>query len=151
MSKIEDFDRRRATSLVMVDATQRILTSAEVRQIHEAILTADDSLRDKRGVALAMLHKANSGRVLTYPEAQAMAQAIEEIWLDKPLSDGVQSGVRDKEVTCHGCNNCAAGGSCPECSACQFNIAGVGGHVQSSLSRPSTYVAAIPKDCGCGK
>ena len=155
MSKVEDFDRRRATSLVLTDGTTRILTPTEINKLHSAVLMADQSLHGQRGVALAMLNKAENGRILTYPEAQAVAQAIEEIWLNKPLSGGVQGGgVRDIKAVCHKCGGCSAGKPCPECSACKFDVDAIGGYVRNSLSRPPTYARPIPSspaDCGCNK
>jgi hypothetical protein len=149
---LEDVDRRRASALIVQDGTKRLLTPDEVKLIHQAVLSAD--VRNPRGemIALAMLAKARNGRVLSYEEADAVAQAIEARARHQPLMDGVQSGVRDPSVTCHRC--ACAGGSCPECQACPFNISGVGGaHVRNSLSSPSSYRQSepLPSDCGCEK
>lgn len=144
---MEDFDRRRATQLVLNDGTKRLLSPTEINALRGAVLTTDMSLHGNRGVALAMISKAENGKVLSYAEADAVAQSIEKIWLKKPLGMGVQSGVRDPSATCHKC----ACNNCPECKACAFNVGEMGGHVRNSLSRPPTYAAVLnkPEDCGC--
>lgn len=147
---MEDFDRRRATELVLKDATQRMLTPEEVRDLRDKVFTADMALEGKRGVALAMIQKAENGKVLSWPESVAIAEAIERIWQEKPLyNDGQQGGVKDLDATCKKCP--CRGKGCPECSACVFTVEKVGGYVNNSLSGPKTYPATVidPTDCGC--
>lgn len=150
-STVEDYDRRRATELVLNDATRRLLTVSEVNEIRNAVAPAEKTSVEKRMVALAMLDKANNGKVLSYDESRAVAQAVEEIWLHKPVGDGFDAGVRDLSATCHRCA-CKGGSKCAECLACPFSEMGVvGGGSRNSLagaplfSRPLTK----PEDCGC--
>lgn len=150
---VKDFDRRRATALVLKDATQRLLSPGEIRQLHEAVLKSDMSLKDKRPLAFAIIKKNAYGRVLTYDEAKAVADAINVLWLNKPISDGFGSGVRDsRRGTCN-CV-CLGDGKCPECKSCSFLIDKTGGYARNSLSSPPSYahVDIDPSvDCGCGK
>jgi len=146
---VKEVDRQRATDLVLKDATQRMLTPAEVRLLRDAVLTADMELSRYRGVALAHIDRLNNGHVVTYAEAEAVALAIERLAAIQPLTEyQFDSGVRDREATCH---RCACGTTtCPECSACAFDVSQVGGIQRSSLSVRSMYVRPKSDDCGCG-
>ena len=150
---MEDFDRKRATNLVLKDATQRLLSAAEVKALRDTVLTADMEVGEEgsRGVALAVVQKAENGHVLTWPEAVAVADAIEAEWQDKPMSGGFGDGVRDTAVTCKKC--ACRGKKCPECNACAFSLTDIGAYQTNSLSRPS-YSHGTTKDnwgsdCGC--
>lgn len=147
---MEDVDRRRAMALVLRDSTQRILAPDEIQLLHEAVLSADMSLRHNRGVALDVLARALNGVVLSWDEANALAMAIDRIWLTKPAKH-VESGVRDEVSTCRSCE--CEGATCPECTACPFDIDATGGMVRNSLSRAPVYARALtePGDCGCRK
>lgn len=146
----EDFDRRRATELVLTSGTSRLLSPDEIRLIHQAIITSDQDIARHRGVALSVLQKAHSGRVLSYEEAQAVANGIEKIWLEKPAKD-IGVGVRDPSACKKSCG--CGGAKCPECSVCTFSVDGVGGYMRNSLSGPVVYVqnAAKKSACGCEK
>jgi len=148
---MEDFDRRRATSLVLTDATKRILAPDEVLLLREAVLTADMSLHGRRGVALSVLHRSENGVVLTWDEANAVAMAIDTIWLTKPAKVIESGRVRDEVATCRRC--VCDSPTCPECTACPFDVEHIGGAVRNSLSAAPVYARPVinPEDCGCTK
>lgn len=148
---MKDVDRRRAMEIVLRDSTRRIMTPDEVKLVHEAILTSDPALHDRQGAALSVLMQANNGVVLTWEEANAVAMAIEKIWLSKPAKVIESGSVRDEVATCRRC--VCEGSNCPECTACPFDLEATGGTIRNSLSRAPVYVrpAPEPNDCGCSK
>ena len=134
----EDVDRKRAMKLTLVDATQRILSPEEVRSIHSAVLQSDMS-SDEKGVGLTIVQRINNGVVLTWPEANALAQSIDKIWLEKPAKIIGEGSHVDGVDVCRLCD-CDTTKSCPECSSCPFMVEQIGGTIRNSLHRPRVLV-----------
>lgn len=148
MKNVEDYDRRRATDLLLGTATKTILTADEVAAIHRAIFASNTS-DDRKWVAMDEAHKLRYGKVLTYEEAVAIAQGIDEIWMDKPVRE-VGEGVKDTSYMCHGCK--CGSKQCPECRSCQFSVDATGGAVRNSLTPMPVFAREMDQeaDCGCG-
>lgn len=146
---MEDTDRRRAMTIGLNDATRRMLAPDEIMLLREAIMTSSTSSHGRRGVALSVLQRQESGVVLTWDEANAIAMAIDEIWLTKPAKVIESGRVRDEAATCRRCT--CEGNNCPECTACPFDVEHTGGSVRNSLSNAPVYIRPTPnpEDCGC--
>ena len=146
-----DIDGRRAMALTTA-CTMRILAQDEVAFVRDNVLATDMT---KRGVALAMLQKAESGKVLSRPEASAIAAGFEtrgEPWFHAfqviETQQKTDAGVRDmtacgraKDSLDPSACSCDRA-NCSECGSCPFHIQHLGGGAQTTFSKPKA-------DCGC--
>ncbi len=122
---LEDPDRARAIALT-TRATTRILSNDEVSELRDFLWRTDVSDME-RGVALAVLQKTESGRVLTNPEAAAIA-----IGLGFPVGGFLHVDANESECVC----DCQ---KCPECSTCPYSE-------KKKTAKPEPEKA---KGCGC--
>ena len=146
---MEATDRRRAAELAANEATRRMLAPDEIMLLREAVITSSQE-ENERGVALSILReRSEAGIVLTSSEADALARAIDEIWLSKPAQHIASGRVRDETATCRRCT--CEGSTCPECKSCAFDVEHTGGSVRNSLSRAPLFTRPLPspEDCGC--
>lgn len=140
-----DPDRKRAI-LLTTSCTKRLLLSSEISELREYVMKGEG----ERGVALAMITKAENGNVLAQPDAAAIAQGFEsrgEPWFSRfraiDPEDGTVQGVMDPsrpKTVARDPSACPCGKkSCPECSGVAFTHEH--GYTKNAFNKS--------EDCGC--
>lgn len=136
-----DPDRKRASSLLRKDATQRLLTIDEIEMVRDQVVKHSEG--SVRGVALSALRVQESGKVLSWDETLTIIAAIDKISLTGVVPD------RCAYCPCHHKD------SCPQCTGCDLQLAdsGVepgGTYLRNSFQGPVLAYRKPPSQCACG-